>query len=402
MICCLSGRFCPVIGSSDPLLGALRPEQVSSTQVQIRKREVHGKPMRIFRKAAISNFCKTKDPLENVENVLDARAHTRFRSIRFALLFGKILGTRGMRLREVSGARCFFANRPGLTAVRRIAPHARFVPVQQVRQNAAVVHVRRRRNERMNEAALAVDADVRLHPEVPFVAFFRLMHFWITFAAAVLGRAGRFNNRRIDDRTGADFYLTASEKLIDFAQNHRTQVILLEQMTELTNGRFIGNRCITQVNAGKRSHRDHVVKRFFNAGITQVEPLLKKVDAQHALQRNRRSAAFARWIMRCDQRTQALPRHDRVHLIEENRAFRLSRVTLKTRVGKGHLLFTLHSYNYSRRATILEGAKSSKTNQMARSRRSLDKLGMTGFLFGLSPFTQGKPEVRGSIVVHGT
>ncbi|HEY5340645.1 MAG TPA: hypothetical protein VIK27_06435, partial [Candidatus Aquilonibacter sp.] len=51
--------------------------------------------------------------------------------------------------------------------------------------------------------------------------------------------------------------------------------------------------------------------------------------------------------------------------------------TIASRVGKRHLLFTLHSHNYSRSANILDGAKLKDNNQMAQSWRSLDKLGMT-------------------------
>jgi len=143
-----------------------------------------------------------------------ARTHARFGTIRFSMLNGKILGMRRMRLREVRRARRFVANHGGLTAVRRIGPYTSFITMQQVRQHAAVVHVCRRRDERMNEPALAVNADMRLHPEVPFVTFFGLMHFGITFPAAVLRRTRRFDDLRINDRVGADLYLTASQKLI--------------------------------------------------------------------------------------------------------------------------------------------------------------------------------------------
>ena len=56
-----------------------------------------------------------------------------------------------------------------------------------------------------------------------------------------------------------------------------------------------------------------------------------------------------------------IPRHDRVpsfrgtiafDLIAERCSFRLARIALKTRVGKRHLRFTLHSMNYSRPARI--------------------------------------------------
>ena len=189
MTSCFPRRFRCSIGSLDPLLGALRPQQASSAQIKIRKCEVYGQPMRIFRKSTIANVCKTEDALENVEDMLDARTHTRFRTIRFALLNRKILSTRGMRLREVRRARRLSTNRCGLTAIRRITPYSSFLAMQQVRQHAAVMHVRRRCNERVNQPTLAINADMRLHPKVSFVPLFGLMHFGITFPATILRRA---------------------------------------------------------------------------------------------------------------------------------------------------------------------------------------------------------------------
>ncbi len=131
---CFPRRFWRSIGSFDRLLDALLPQQASSTQVQIRECEVYGQPMRIFQNATIANLCEAKDPLENVEDMLNTRAHSRFRTIRFALSNGKILGTRRMRLREVRRVRRIFADHCGLTAIRRIAPHTRFITIVRARR----------------------------------------------------------------------------------------------------------------------------------------------------------------------------------------------------------------------------------------------------------------------------
>ncbi|MNY80232.1 hypothetical protein D3C86_2211820 [compost metagenome] len=50
----------------------------------------------------------------------------------------------------------------------------------------------------MYQAGFGIDANVRFHPEEILISFLRLMHFWITFAVFVFGRARRMNNRRID------------------------------------------------------------------------------------------------------------------------------------------------------------------------------------------------------------
>src|SRR5438067_13545097 len=56
----------------------------------------------------------------------------------------------------------------------------------------------------MHHPLPAIDADMRLHTEVPLVAFPGLVHLGVALAALVLGRRGRMNNRRVYDRSGSD------------------------------------------------------------------------------------------------------------------------------------------------------------------------------------------------------
>ena len=55
------------------------------------------------------------------------------------------------------------------------------------------------RYQGMDQAARGIDSNMRLHPEVPLAAFFGLVHFRVSFAALILGRAGRFDDGGIDD-----------------------------------------------------------------------------------------------------------------------------------------------------------------------------------------------------------
>jgi hypothetical protein len=56
----------------------------------------------------------------------------------------------------------------------------------------------------MHDAFLRIDTDVRLHPEVPLLALPGLMHLRIALFLFVLGRRGRVDDRRVDDRAGRD------------------------------------------------------------------------------------------------------------------------------------------------------------------------------------------------------
>ena len=60
--------------------------------------------------------------------------------------------------------------------------------------------VRRRSDHRMNQPALGVDPEVRLHSEVPLVALLRLLPLRIAGLRFVLHRRRRGNDRRIGDR----------------------------------------------------------------------------------------------------------------------------------------------------------------------------------------------------------
>jgi hypothetical protein len=46
-----------------------------------------------------------------------------------------------------------------------------------------------------------INADMGLHAKAPLIAFFRLMHIWVTFAFPAFGRTGRINQAGINDRT---------------------------------------------------------------------------------------------------------------------------------------------------------------------------------------------------------
>lgn len=105
-------------------------------------------------------------------------------------------------------------------------------------------------------------------------------------------------------------------------------------MPELADRRLVGNAGFPQIGPRKRPHRDHVVERFLDGWIAQVEPVLKEVDAQHPLQIDRpASYAFPLVIKGPDDLSQALPGNDPIHLQQKLRSPRRLRVALKTRCG---------------------------------------------------------------------
>jgi hypothetical protein len=60
-------------------------------------------------------------------------------------------------------------NHIALPAVGGIAPHAGLLPMQQLGQHLAVMHMRRRGRHGMNQFGLAIHADMDLHAEIPLM-----------------------------------------------------------------------------------------------------------------------------------------------------------------------------------------------------------------------------------------
>ena len=185
-------------------------------EVQIGKREVDNQAVRVLSDAAITDFRKAEDPLDHMERVLDPSAYASLGSMDFPLTFGKALLTCRAVMREICRSGGARTDRCRLAAIGRIAPDAGFLAVQQLGQEVAVVNVGRCRRNRMNDPESAVDSDVRLHPEVPLVAFHGLVHLRIALTSGVFRRAWRRDDRRVHNRATADPQPALGQVGVDF------------------------------------------------------------------------------------------------------------------------------------------------------------------------------------------
>lgn len=132
--------------------------------------------------------------------------------------------------------------------------------------------------------------------------------------------------------------------LVHHLEHALGQTVLLQQMAELAHRGFVRGRLAPQVDAYEPAQRCRVVQRFFHRRVRQRIPLLQEVDAQHALEPHRRptAAVGARLrIERLDQRAKRGPRHDLVHLGQEDVPARRLAMLLEAAVGlrgQGQLL----------------------------------------------------------------
>ena len=164
-----------------------------------------------------------------------------------AFLVGEVLRIRRMLTHD----RC-------LPCIGRVAPHTCLVSVQQLFQQLRVVHVGRRRRDRMNLFGPAVHADMRLHAKVPLIAFFRLAHLRIAGLVLVFGRARRIDDGGINDSAAGDAQSTFTKVVSHGLKQGFAQRMPFQQMPEAENRALIGHRLTAQVDADETAHRASV------------------------------------------------------------------------------------------------------------------------------------------------
>jgi hypothetical protein len=143
---------------------------------------------------------------------------------------------------EVPRSRRVLADHRPQAAIRLVAPHAGFAAVQQIGQHRAVGDIGRRGDGGVDQLAAAVDAERRLHPKIPRVAFFGLMHLGIARLLGVLGRGRRIDDGRIDDRAGSHFQALGGQVPLHLVEQPPAQIVLLQQVAEAAHRRFIRHR----------------------------------------------------------------------------------------------------------------------------------------------------------------
>ena len=169
---CSRARFpadCPASQVPRRPAGALRPrqpQQMPSGHIQVDQTTGHEQPVGVLGQSTIADLYETKHTLEHMERMLNLRPYLRLGPVRRLIRLAQRPVPATLLVREILRLWCTSMDRLTLARVGRIAPDPRLVPVQQVRQRLAIMHVRRRRHHCMHQLGLAVDPDVRLHAEM--------------------------------------------------------------------------------------------------------------------------------------------------------------------------------------------------------------------------------------------
>jgi len=107
------------------------------------------------------------------------------------------------------------------------------------------------------------------------------------------------------------------QKRADLGEDRFGEVVLLEQVPEAQDRTLVGYPVLAEFNPDEAPHGLAVVDRVFGSGIREIEPMLEEVDAEHLLESQRWSTTAALRIPWLDERDQALPRDNGIHLGKE-------------------------------------------------------------------------------------
>ena len=356
------GRFPPLsrLGAPSGRTSGLKRQQRSARQEQIGQPKQREQLHFVLRQPAIARLPVLEQVLDHMERVLDLCPNARLGVLelfeqrpqpvgrqRFALaaLHGDVPSHRGVPI--------LFAL--GYALVACITEHLRLLAVQQLVRLAHIAYVGRRRHDRMHQPGLGIDADVRLHPEVPLVALLRLVHLGVARLGAVLGRRGRGNERRINDRALAHHQASLGQMRLDDLEDFLREPVRLEQATKPQQRGRVGRRLAGQIDANESADCLAVVDGVLDPFIGQAEALLSDIHPQHPSRPDRRTAATATLrIERFDLCLQRRPRRHRFDLGQEAVAPRLLLLPGVLQLGKARL-HRLRSHRSSA-ATIISKA----------------------------------------------
>lgn len=91
------------------------------------------------------------------------------------------------------------------------------------------------------------------------------------------------NDGGVDDGAAADAQAVFFQVRIHPVEQFLAQVVALHEVAKLADRGFVRRRLPAQVDADERPQGARVVQGFLGRRVRQVEPVLQKIDAQHAL-----------------------------------------------------------------------------------------------------------------------
>mmetsp|Transcript_53128 Transcript_53128/g.124272 ORF Transcript_53128/g.124272 Transcript_53128/m.124272 type:complete len:381 (+) Transcript_53128:1249-2391(+) len=298
-----------------------RSHQLPPRHPQVAQREQRDDLRGVLLQPPVAHFGEPELPLDHPERMLDLGPDA---GLHLLHPLGNEVGLdEGVEQLALARAHGHMPGRPRRfgplvhALVARIAEGRVLLAVQQLAGDVQVVDVGRCAHHRVHQAGCSIHADVGLHPEVPVVALLGLAHLRVALTLGVLGRARRGDQRRIHRGAAAQHQALVLQQVGDDPQHVHRQVMPLQQVAEPKDRRLVGQPCGGAIELGELAVQRHVVQRFFHRRITQPEPLLQVVDAQHGLDAEGWPAGLGLGVVRRHDLHQHAPWHHAFHLFQE-------------------------------------------------------------------------------------
>ena len=225
------------------------------------------------------------------------------------------------------------------TKIARIGKHHVLLSGQQAVSLSHIVDIGSSADDGVHQDRLCVHANVRLHSKVPLVALLGLVHLRVTLTGTVLGGARCRNQSGVHHRAGLEQQALGGQLGVDHLQYLRAQLVLFEQMAKSQDVDAVGNT-LGAADAHKVTVEVGLEQNIFGPQVRQSKPLLQAMNAQHHCQIKGRTSRLGHRCVRCDQCQQLAPRHDLLHLIEQDLLARASQVEIKVKVYLFHAINT--------------------------------------------------------------
>ena len=126
------------------------------------------------------------------------------------------------------------------TFVTRVAEDNDLLTVPQSVSLGDIAGVGSRSDDGLHQTRICVNSDVRLHPEVPLVAFLDLVHLGVTPTGTDFGGAGGCDQSGIDHGANIKQQVLGGQGGIDSAQQLQAKVVFFEQVAKPQVGGFVG------------------------------------------------------------------------------------------------------------------------------------------------------------------
>src|SRR5690554_2273916 len=298
----------------------------------------HVKSLGVLGQTSIANFVITKNPLDVEKTVLNFCPHTGFQPLQFCrrITLWKLRSfTRTHSDLPVHLSTVMFWSLPN-SKVAGIAPHSLLFAVQKLIGDHDVMDIRRRRGNAVNKTKGIIGTNVHLHSKVPRVAFFGLIHFWITLATAVFRRRRCTQNGGINEATFAQNQAFSGQMSVDCLENNLAKLVFLQKVPEVQNGGLVW-QIAAMSQPGKLAHGLNLVQSIFHSRITKIVEKLHRMNTQHDRQRIRWSSGFCSVILLGQLLFQLFPRDKLVHFLQKYFPTRFLFLGSKFSFGKGQL-----------------------------------------------------------------